>query len=66
MPMLEILCPKTNNPIPTGINMDEHSFQSSSLTNNGTQCHYCGDTHIWNKTDVITFKTHIPFNVMNK
>lgn len=56
MTMLKILCPQTNLPTPTGIAMDEPSFNTSTLKNNKVGCPHCGKTHNWNKEDVITFK----------
>lgn len=56
MTMLKILCPQTNLPTPTGIAMDEPSFNTSTLENNKVGCPHCGKTHNWNKEDVITFK----------
>jgi endogenous inhibitor of DNA gyrase (YacG/DUF329 family) len=44
-----IKCPKTGKLVPTGMNMDEASFKSSSMTNNSFNCPACGETHTWNK-----------------
>ena len=44
-----IKCPKTGKLVPTGMNMDEASFKTSSMSGNSFICPACGETHTWNK-----------------
>ena len=51
MPRVMIRCPRTDRPIPTGIAMNEQSFQSSDLLDNAVACPECGGAHVWSKED---------------
>jgi hypothetical protein len=54
MPKLMIKCPATEQPIYTGMNLDETTFRGSELTDNiVAKCSACGGTHRWQKSDVI-------------
>ena len=47
-----IKCPNTGKAVPTGINMDQASFDSSDMRDNALGgCPACGGTHVWNKED---------------
>jgi hypothetical protein len=48
-----INCPKTGNPIFTGMSMDEESFEqdSNAFSQTGTPCTECGEMHKWQKQD---------------
>jgi endogenous inhibitor of DNA gyrase (YacG/DUF329 family) len=47
-----ITCPETGNPVPTGFDMDEGSFEGSTLTDNTfSPCPECGQAHTWSKED---------------
>jgi hypothetical protein len=46
-----IRCPKTENPVSTGIAMDKDSFDSSRLGYNLTDSSECGGRHTWSKGD---------------
>jgi hypothetical protein len=46
-----IRCPQTQEPIPTGMSMDEQSFESATLSQNSVQCPQCGQMHTWDKED---------------
>ncbi len=46
-----IKCPITNKAIFTGIAMSEQSFESSTLEGNSVRCPYCGQEHVWSKSD---------------
>lgn len=47
-----IKCPKTDEPLSTGISMPQASFDSSGFENNTVgPCPHCGDAHAWSKGD---------------
>jgi hypothetical protein len=48
-----INCPKTSEPVPTGIVMDHASFEITNLTDNPLPdpCPRCGEFHYWSKED---------------
>jgi hypothetical protein len=52
MPDLMIRCPKTQEPMPTGILMNRQSLENSKLANNVSgPCPHCGELHTWNLED---------------
>jgi len=52
MARVMITCPETGNPVPTGFDMDEGSFEGSTLTDNTfSPCPECGQAHTWSKED---------------
>lgn len=51
MPDVMIMCPEKKVAVPTGLAMDQQSFDSSTLTNNSVKCSACGNVHTWNKQD---------------
>jgi hypothetical protein len=52
MARVMINCPATKKPVPTMMDMDQISFDSSSLENNSFEpCPECGGAHTWNKDD---------------
>jgi hypothetical protein len=53
MPRLMIMCPDTKKLIPTGLSMDKHSFDASTLEDNTVRCPACGKDHTWSKSDVV-------------
>lgn len=52
-PKMEIVitCPTTGNDVPTGIAMDQASFDSAALRGNSFTCPACGKVHAWDKKD---------------
>lgn len=51
MARLMIKCPNTGLSISTGIDMDQVSFDGSTLIDNAVGCSACRETHIWQKKD---------------
>jgi len=51
MPRIMIKCPKTGEPVFTGIEMDDKSFRNATLKNETLKCPDCDQVHIWNKKD---------------
>lgn len=53
MPRLMITCPTTNKAVPTGMSMDQASFENptNTMENNSSQCAACGQMHTWSKAD---------------
>lgn len=52
MSMLKIKCPTTGKLVPTGMDIDENSFESMQMSGNQMRCEACGNTHTWGKKDV--------------
>jgi hypothetical protein len=48
---LMIRCTETNEPVYTGISIDESSFERSDLGTNKVSCPDCGQEHTWDKDD---------------
>ena len=48
---LMIRCTETNEPVYTGISMDESAFESSDLGTKSVLCPDCGQEHTWDKDD---------------
>jgi hypothetical protein len=51
MSALMILCPKSGQPIPTGIETDELSFQQIPDVLSRARCPVCGLDHAWWKRE---------------
>lgn len=56
MPNVMIVCPVTKKDVATGLNMDEQSFKSSTLSENSFNCPLCNKTHTWDKKDAFLKK----------
>jgi hypothetical protein len=48
-----ISCPKTGDPVPTGVVMNRSAFEVMTLTDNPLPdpCPRCGQMHYWSKED---------------
>lgn len=44
-------CPTTGKPFATGLDMDQQTYESSTLEDNFSSCPYCGQEHTWSKGD---------------
>src|SRR5689334_22837246 len=51
MPMVLITCPRTREPVPTGIVLDTQAFIWASLREQRTHCARCDRNHRWSKED---------------
>ncbi len=51
MAKLMIRCTEMNEPVYTGISMDESAFESSDLGTKSMLCPDCGQEHTWDKDD---------------
>jgi len=52
MAAVMIKCPVIGKAVPTGIAMDQKSFESSVMSNNTFgPCPACGGSHTWDKKD---------------
>ncbi len=52
MAQIVITCPKTGNPVPTGMDMDRESFESGTFVQLTLKnCPECGDDHTWDTKD---------------
>jgi len=51
MAKVMIKCPTTGKLVPTGVEMDQASFETAQLADNGIRCPACGESHVWNKED---------------
>ena len=51
MAKVMIRCTETNEPVYTGISIDESAFESSELGTNKVSCPHCGQEHTWDKDD---------------
>jgi hypothetical protein len=51
MARVMITCPKTRNPIYTGLNFDWFSFDSIEFCALPLHCPYCDDDHEWEKDE---------------
>lgn len=49
METVYITCPRTQQPVNTGIQMTNEAFQSWTYTGAGMPCPHCGETHPWTK-----------------
>lgn len=53
MAMVMLTCPKTGKPLPTGIELDERSFDTMAFEARGkgrasvVPCPHCGKAHSW-------------------
>ena len=53
MAMLEIKCPRTGKPVPTGIDASASAYPTLTIKNSRIGCPHCGGMHTWSKQDVI-------------
>lgn len=51
MAKVMIRCTETNEPVYTGISIDESAFESSELSTESVSCPHCGQKHTWDKDD---------------
>jgi hypothetical protein len=51
MAKVMIRCTETNEPVYTGLSLDEDSFESRDLGTNSVWCPHCGQEHAWDKED---------------
>ena len=51
MPAVMIRCPRTDQPVPTGIDIDAEEFPIADLNGKSFVCSACGERHVWNKSD---------------
>lgn len=51
MPMVLITCPRTRQPVPTGIVLDTQAFIWANLRQQRTHCTHCNRIHRWSKED---------------
>lgn len=51
MAAVVIKCPTTGKEVNTGMDIDQASWETMTLTNNSVQCPYCGKNHTWSKRD---------------
>lgn len=51
MPAVMIRCPRTDQPVPTGIDIDAEEFPLADLNGQSFVCSACGERHVWNKSD---------------
>jgi len=48
---LYINCPVKDQPVRTGVGMDEPDFGGVDIIGREVGCPACGQTHVWNKAD---------------
>jgi len=53
MPNIYTLCPTTGQPIDTGIDIDETSFERLPPFQGAIFCSHCGSEHQWSKDTAI-------------
>lgn len=51
MSQVVIHCPTTNKDIPTGIDLDKETWDSTPIAQAATQCVWCGQLHVWSKLE---------------
>jgi predicted RNA-binding Zn-ribbon protein involved in translation (DUF1610 family) len=51
MPDLYITCETTNQPVHTGVGMDEADFEAFDIEGREFGCPACGQTHVWTKDE---------------
>jgi hypothetical protein len=52
MARVMINCPDTGEPVPTGFDMNQQSFETSQMSGNSFgPCPACGQMHTWDKED---------------
>ena len=51
MAQVFISCPRTGEPVYTGLNFDWFSLDSIELIKASIHCRECGEDHAWTKTD---------------
>jgi len=51
MAEVTILCPRTGERVPTGLDIDEEAFQSLRPVVSRMKCPACGSEHVWSKAN---------------
>jgi hypothetical protein len=46
-----IICPESDMPFYTGLDMDHAAFESADLEDQSATCPHCGGVHAWRKED---------------
>jgi hypothetical protein len=46
-----IICPESDMPFYTGLDMDRAAFESADLEHQSATCPHCGGVHAWRKED---------------
>ena len=55
-----ILCPTTQLPLATGVQLSEAVFATAVFTNVRVVCPHCEEEHRWNKADAFLVETKRP------
>ncbi|MBN8995559.1 MAG: hypothetical protein J0H94_10040 [Rhizobiales bacterium] len=50
MPMVTMRCPCTGQQVPTGLDMDQASWETLPVVVSTMRCPACGAEHVWSKT----------------
>ena len=66
MALVMITCPQTGNPVATGIETDEATFQRLPDARTHLHCPLCGQVHTWSKSDATLADGPRGPNVPNK
>jgi hypothetical protein len=56
MRRLMIECPKTGEPVSTGVSMESDEFDLVEIEGKEFGCPACGETHFWDKPDAFLEK----------
>ena len=51
MPAVMIRRPRTDQPVPTGIDIEAERVPLADLNGKSFVCSACGERHVWNKDD---------------
>jgi hypothetical protein len=60
MANVTILCPRTGERVPTGLDIDEEAFQGLRPIVSRMKCPACGSEHVWSKANAELSSSSLP------